>query len=64
MNMQSPIVSEFETAEKAKAYEAWLHQKVSDSLNDSRPAVSHDEAMGRARKIVETKRGAKTHMAR
>ncbi|MVZ97393.1 hypothetical protein EUU23_06695 [Sphingorhabdus sp. IMCC26285] len=64
MNLRSPIVSEFDTVEKAKAYEAWLHQKVADSLNEDSPAVSHDEAMGRARKIVETKRGAKTHMAR
>jgi len=59
MNARSPIVSEFETPEQAAAYEKWLTDKVAASLADDRPPVAHDEAMARARFIVETKRGAR-----
>jgi hypothetical protein len=64
MNAQSPIVSEFETKEKADAYEAWLKDKVAASLADKSPAVPHDEAMSAARKIIEKSRGAKARLAR
>lgn len=53
MNAQSPIVSEFETPEKAAAYEQWLKEKVAASLADPRPPVAHDEAMRRARAAIE-----------
>jgi len=52
MNEQSPIVSEFETAEQEAAYTDWLKRKVAASLADPRPAVPHDEAMRRARAII------------
>jgi hypothetical protein len=64
MNAQSPIVSEFETTEKAEAYEAWLRAKVAASLADDSPSVAHDQAMSAARKAIETRRGAKTRLAR
>jgi hypothetical protein len=64
MNAQSPIVSEFETTEKAEAYEAWLRAKVADSLADDSPSVPHDQAMSAARKAIETRRGAKARLAR
>jgi hypothetical protein len=64
MNAQSPIVSEFETTEKAEAYEAWLRAKVAASLTDESPSVPHDQAMSAARKAIETRRGAKTRLAR
>ena len=64
MNAQSPIVSEFETTEKAEAYEAWLRAKVAASLADDSLSVPHDEAMSAARKAIETRRGAKTRLAR
>jgi hypothetical protein len=53
MNAQSPIVSEFETEEKAAAYQRWLEEKVAASLADPRPPVPHDEAMRRARAVIE-----------
>lgn len=53
MNEQSPIVSEFDTAEEAAAYEKWLAAKVAASIADPRPAVPHDEAMRRARAAIE-----------
>jgi hypothetical protein len=53
MNAQSPIVSEFETPEKAAAYEKWLKEKVAASLADPRPPVAHDEAMRRVRAVIE-----------
>ena len=64
MNAQSPIVSEFDSTEKAEAYEAWLRQKVALSLADKSPVVPHDEAMTAARKAIEKRRGAKTSLAR
>jgi hypothetical protein len=56
MNAHSPLVSEFETPEQAVAYEAWLKEKVAASLADGRPPVPHDEAMARARAIIEARR--------
>jgi hypothetical protein len=64
MNAQSPLVSEFETTEKAEAYEAWLRAKVASSLSDNSPLVSHDEAISAARKTIDKRRGAKTRLAR
>ena len=64
MNAQSPIVSEFETKEKAEAYEAWLRDKVAASLADKDPAVPHDQAMSAARKVIEKRRSVKARLAR
>jgi hypothetical protein len=64
MNAQSPIVSEFETTEKAEAYEAWLSAKVAASLADDTPSVPHDEAISAARKAIGKRRGAKARLAR
>ena len=60
----SPIVSEFETVEQAEAYEAWLRAKVADSLADKSPVIPHDEAMRRARKVIDARRGANARLAR
>jgi hypothetical protein len=57
MTRHSPIVSEFETAEQAAAYEEWLAKKVAKSLADERSPVAHDEAMARARAAI--KRGSR-----
>ena len=56
MNEQSPIVSEFATAEEAAAYEIWLAAKVAASLADPRQPVAHDEAMAQARAIIKAER--------
>lgn len=53
MNKHSPIVSEFETAEQEASYLEWLKRKVAASLADPRPPVPHDEAMRRARAVIE-----------
>lgn len=52
MNVQSPIVSEFETEEKAAAYRRWLEGKVAASLADPRPGIPHDEVMAEIRAII------------
>jgi hypothetical protein len=57
MNEQSPIVPEFDTPEQAAAYEKWLREKVARSLADPRPTVPHDEAMARARAIIDKAAG-------
>lgn len=59
MNEYSPIVSEFDTPEQAAAYERWLAEKVAASLADQRPPVLHEEAMARARAIIEAGRTKK-----
>ncbi|TPG73944.1 type II toxin-antitoxin system RelB family antitoxin [Pseudomonas arsenicoxydans] len=41
----SPIVSEFETEEKAVSYDRWFRAKVQASLDDPRPNVPHDQVM-------------------
>lgn len=63
MNALSPIVSEFETDEQAKTHDLWLRAKVADSLADSATPVSHDEAMAKARDIIEKRRGAQSRLA-
>ena len=59
MNKQSPIVSEFETAEQEASYVEWLKRKVAASLADPRPPVPHDEAMRRARAVIENAKSKK-----
>jgi len=53
MNARSPIVSEFETSEEARAYETWLKTKVAASLSDGRPVLPHDAVMAELREIIE-----------
>ncbi len=45
MSALSPIESEFATTEEAEAYGRWLRAKVQASLDDPRPAISHDQVM-------------------
>lgn len=52
----SPIEPEFATPEEAEAYDHWFRAKVQKSLDDHRPAASHEEVMAALRKIIETKR--------
>ena len=42
-----PIVSEFETQEKADSYDRWFCAKVQEALDDSRPSLPHDEVVRR-----------------
>jgi hypothetical protein len=53
MNAYSPLVSEFGSAEEETAYLKWLHEKVAESLADTRPPVPHDEVMADMRAIIE-----------
>jgi len=48
----SPIVSEFETEEKAASYDRWFRAKVQASLVDPRPSIPHDEVMARMDAII------------
>ena len=58
MPMLSPIESEFASTEEAEAHDRWFRAKVEAALADSRPKVPHDEAMARARALIESKRRA------
>lgn len=53
MNEQSPIVSEFETAEQEASYGEWLERKVAAALGDPRPPVPHDEVMAGVQAIID-----------
>jgi hypothetical protein len=64
MKALSPIVSEFETVEKAEAHDRWLRAKVNESLSDERPVIGHDEAMASARAIINVRRRARARLAR
>jgi hypothetical protein len=55
VNEHTPLTSEFETPEQAIAWEIWLNAKVAASLADQRAPVAHDEAMARARAIIQAK---------
>lgn len=61
MTEQSPIVSEFETAEQEASYVDWLTRKVAAALADPRPPVPHDEVMASVQAIIEE---AKARQAR
>ena len=52
----SPLVSEFETKEKAAAYTAWLKKKIDRSRKSTQPLISHDQVMAEARALIESKR--------
>lgn len=51
----SPIVSEFETEERAASYDRWFRAKVQASRDDPRPSIPHDEAMARSRQKLAAK---------
>jgi hypothetical protein len=59
----SPIVSEFETAEAAQAYDIWFRQQVTQSLNDTRPAIPHDAAIASVRASLNKLRNQTKHVA-
>lgn len=48
----TPIESEFATADEAKAYDLWFRAQVQKAIDDSRPAIAHDEVMAEMRAIV------------
>lgn len=52
----SPMVSEFETQEQEDSYTMWLREKYAASLADTRPNVSHDDVMARARALLDQKK--------
>ncbi|MCB8874126.1 type II toxin-antitoxin system RelB family antitoxin [Acidisoma silvae] len=51
-------MSDFVSAEEAEAYDRWFRAKVEASLADTRPTVSHEEAMARIETIIEKARQA------
>lgn len=59
MGKLDPIVSEFETEEQARAYDAWFRAQVEEGLRSSGPFIPNQEVMKRARAIVKNARNAK-----
>ena len=56
---RSPIVSEFETEERAASYDRWFRAKVQASIDDPRPSIPHDQAMAEVEKVLEERRKAR-----
>ena len=52
----SPMVSEFETQEQEDSYTMWLREKYAANLADTRPNVSHDDVMAKARALLDQKK--------
>lgn len=42
------------------AHDAWFRKKVYEALNDSRPAVPHDQVLQETRALIDGKRRART----
>jgi hypothetical protein len=51
-------VSESETEEQESSYTKWLQQKTTDSLNDTRTNIPHDQVIGKVRAMLNTKKKA------
>ena len=43
-----------------EAYDAWFRTKVQEALDDTRPTVSHQQAMSEAQALIDRKRRART----
>jgi hypothetical protein len=57
-----PLVSEFETDDQAKSYDAWFRAKVLEAMNSAKPPIPHDAAMARVRaKLAEKKAARASH---
>ena len=41
-----------------KAHDAWFRAKVHEALNDTRPAVPHQQVMDEAQALIDRKRRA------
>jgi hypothetical protein len=54
----SPLVSEFETQEKADSYNVWLQAKLEHARTSTKPSIPHDRVMAQARALLELKRKA------
>ena len=48
-----PLVSEFQSPEQEKSYDAWLQAKVKRSMEDPRPHISHDEVMTKMSSLLD-----------
>lgn len=57
--MQSPIVSEFETAEQEASYNQWFQGKVEEALRSDKPRLPHDAAMAKVQAMLEERRNAR-----
>ncbi len=51
-----PLVSEFDTEQVAEDYDRWFRAKVQEALESTKPRLTHDEAVLKARALLERKR--------
>ncbi len=51
-----PLISEFETQEKADSYDRWFRAKVQEALDSDKPSLPHGEAMAQLDRMMEERR--------
>lgn len=51
-----PLVSEFDTEEQAQSYDAFFRAKVQQSLSDTHPNLSHDQAIAMVHQELERRK--------
>ncbi|RFO96169.1 stability determinant [Rhodoferax lacus] len=56
---QSPIVSEFATAELEASHDQWFRAKVEEALRSEKPRLSHDAAMTKVQAMLDERRKAR-----
>jgi hypothetical protein len=47
-----PLISEFDTAEEADAYDRWFRAEVEASLAETGPGIPHDQVMAEMDAII------------
>jgi hypothetical protein len=51
-----PLVSEFETDERAESYDRWFKEKVRQAVESASPRLAHDDAVAKVAALLEDKR--------
>jgi hypothetical protein len=64
MSKMSPIESEFATTEEAEAHDRWVRAQVEEALASDEPLIPHEVVMAEVKAILDSKRHAKTRLAR
>jgi len=54
-----PLISEFDRAEEAEAYDLWFRAEVQAAIDDPRPSIPHDQVMAEMHELIEAKRKAR-----
>jgi hypothetical protein len=51
-----PLLSEFDTEERAESYDRWFKEKVRQAMESTSPRLAHDDAVAKVAALIEQKR--------